>query len=199
MVYVTSRPVHPSRSLTEKILEQPRLIQRIRYGIADSARAFLTVFNSTLLERRLAVLLGIPLNGVGPDLQRPLSLAERSREVLPIDRQFDRDRYRGLCRMTFWTSPGSTDSTTARGPRPGVVPHDRSGLRTREDRPDGDRGQPRSGRRALRPCDRGADRETVYAQPGWRGTDLAAEPEEPERSGELRHTIDMVRLARDIG
>jgi hypothetical protein len=120
MVYVTSRPVHPSfssttsscspafpasharsrltllcahdaspRSLTEKILERPRLIQRIRYGIADSARAFLTVFNSTLLERRLAVLLGIPLNGVGPDLQRPLSLAERSREVLPIDRQFD--------------------------------------------------------------------------------------------------------------
>lgn len=58
-----------ARSLTEKILERPRLIQRIRYGIGDRARAFLTVFNSTPLERRLAVLLGIPLNGVDPELQ----------------------------------------------------------------------------------------------------------------------------------
>ncbi|HEX9148129.1 MAG TPA: peptide ligase PGM1-related protein [Thermoanaerobaculia bacterium] len=57
------------RSLTEKILERPRLIQRIRYGIGDPTRAFLTVYNSTPLERRLAVLLGIPLNGVDPDLQ----------------------------------------------------------------------------------------------------------------------------------
>ncbi|HEY1252690.1 MAG TPA: peptide ligase PGM1-related protein [Thermoanaerobaculia bacterium] len=58
------------RSLTEKILERPRLIQRIRYGIADPSRAFMTVFNSTPLERKLAVLLGIPLNGVDPALTR---------------------------------------------------------------------------------------------------------------------------------
>jgi hypothetical protein len=57
------------RSLTEKILERPRLIQRIRYGIGDPNRAFLTVYNSTPFERRLAVLLGIPLNGVDPQLQ----------------------------------------------------------------------------------------------------------------------------------
>jgi hypothetical protein len=57
------------RPLTEKILERPRLIQRIRYGIGDPSRAFLTVYNSTPLERRLAVLLGIPLNGVDPQLQ----------------------------------------------------------------------------------------------------------------------------------
>jgi PGM1 C-terminal domain len=56
------------RSLTEKILERPRLIERIRAGIQDKARAYLTVFNSTPLERRLAVLLGIPLNGVDPNL-----------------------------------------------------------------------------------------------------------------------------------
>jgi hypothetical protein len=56
------------RSLTEKILERPRLIQRIRYGIRDPLRAFMTVFNSTKLERKLAVLLGIPLNGVDPEL-----------------------------------------------------------------------------------------------------------------------------------
>ena len=46
------------------------MIQRIRYGIADPSRAFMTVFNSTPLERKLAVLLGIPLNGVDPALCR---------------------------------------------------------------------------------------------------------------------------------
>jgi PGM1 C-terminal domain len=56
------------RSLTEKILERPRLIERIRAGIHDPSRAYLTVFNSTPLERKLAVLLGIPLNGVDPAL-----------------------------------------------------------------------------------------------------------------------------------
>jgi PGM1 C-terminal domain/ATP-grasp domain len=56
------------RSLTEKILQRPRLIQRIRYGIPDPQRAFMTVFNSTPLERRLSVLLGIPLNGADPAL-----------------------------------------------------------------------------------------------------------------------------------
>jgi hypothetical protein len=56
------------RSLTEKILERPRLLERIREGIQDPARAYLTVFNSTPLERKLAVLLGIPLNGADPDL-----------------------------------------------------------------------------------------------------------------------------------
>lgn len=54
--------------LTQKILDRPRLIQRIRFGIPDASRAYLTVFNSTALERKLAVLLGIPLNGVDPRL-----------------------------------------------------------------------------------------------------------------------------------
>lgn len=57
------------RSLTEKILERPRLIERIREAIHDPTRAFLTVFNSTPHERKLAVLLGIPLNGLDPRLQ----------------------------------------------------------------------------------------------------------------------------------
>ena len=68
------------RSLTEKILERPRLIQRIRYGIADPSRAFMTVFNSTPLERRLSVLLGIPLNGVDPSLSH-LGTKSGSRKV----------------------------------------------------------------------------------------------------------------------
>jgi hypothetical protein len=58
------------RSLTEKILERPRLVERIRAGITDPQRAYLTVFNSTPLERKLAVLLGIPLNGCDPQLAR---------------------------------------------------------------------------------------------------------------------------------
>jgi pheganomycin biosynthesis PGM1-like protein len=69
------------RSLTEKILERPRLIQRIRYGIHDADRAYLTVFTSTPLERRLAVLLGIPLNGLDPQL-RPLGNKSGSRAVI---------------------------------------------------------------------------------------------------------------------
>src|SRR4029079_648356 len=56
------------RSLTEKILERPRLIERIRDGIIDRGRAYLTVFNATPLERRLALVLGIPLNGLDPAL-----------------------------------------------------------------------------------------------------------------------------------
>ena len=57
-----------ARPLTEKILERPRLIERIRAGIPDPSRSYLTVFNSTPLERKLAVLLGIPLNGCDPSL-----------------------------------------------------------------------------------------------------------------------------------
>lgn len=68
------------RPLTQKILERPRLIERIREGIQDRSRAYLTVFNSTPLERRLAVLLGVPLNGVDPDLV-PLGTKSGSRKI----------------------------------------------------------------------------------------------------------------------
>jgi len=54
--------------LTAKILARPRLIERIRVSIPDRDSAYLTVFNSTPLERRLAVLLGVPLNGADPAL-----------------------------------------------------------------------------------------------------------------------------------
>ena len=68
------------RPLTEKILERPRLIQRIRAGIMDPSRAYLTVFNSTVLERRLAVTLDLPLNGVDPVLL-PLGTRTGARRV----------------------------------------------------------------------------------------------------------------------
>jgi hypothetical protein len=57
------------KSLTEKILERPRLIERIRAAIPDRSRAYLTVFNATEHERKLSVLLGIPMNGVDPRLR----------------------------------------------------------------------------------------------------------------------------------
>ncbi len=57
-----------ARPLTEKILERPRLVERIRASVPDLSRAYLTVFRATPLERRLAVLLGIPLNAADPGM-----------------------------------------------------------------------------------------------------------------------------------
>jgi len=57
-----------ARPLTQKVLARPRLIKRIRDLIADPQRAYLTCYNATPLERRLAVELDIPLNGLDPEL-----------------------------------------------------------------------------------------------------------------------------------
>jgi hypothetical protein len=54
------------RPLTEKILERPRLIERIRAEIGDPESAYLIVFNSTYLERELALKLGVPIFGADP-------------------------------------------------------------------------------------------------------------------------------------
>lgn len=56
------------KALTRKILERPRVIERIRSWIGDPRRAYLTCYNATILERRLAVELGIPLNATDPEL-----------------------------------------------------------------------------------------------------------------------------------
>lgn len=56
------------RPLSQKILERPRVLDRIRRWIGDPFRAYLTVYNSTELERKLAVALEIPLNALDPDL-----------------------------------------------------------------------------------------------------------------------------------
>jgi hypothetical protein len=58
------------RSLTEKVLERPRLMARIRAAIPETSRAYLTVLRSTDLERRLAVRLGLPLNAADPEAER---------------------------------------------------------------------------------------------------------------------------------
>ncbi len=52
-----------SRPLSQKLLERPRLIQHIRSLIPDLDRAHLVPFNTTTLERDLALALGIPMYG----------------------------------------------------------------------------------------------------------------------------------------
>lgn len=55
-----------SRPLTAKLLERPRLIARIRALIPDVTRAHLVPFNTTVLERDLALALDIPMYGADP-------------------------------------------------------------------------------------------------------------------------------------
>lgn len=55
------------KPLTQKILERPRLLQRIRAQITDVDSTHLTCFNITPLEKTIAVQLGIPLFGTDPD------------------------------------------------------------------------------------------------------------------------------------
>lgn len=98
LIYVTSLPLHPSivdyylellpgipsshardrldlfaaydasdKPLTQKLLERPRLLERIRRCLV-SDRAYLVCFNSTPMERELALKLEIPLLALDPDL-----------------------------------------------------------------------------------------------------------------------------------
>lgn len=54
--------------LSEKILRRPLLLERIRRYLGDPTKAHMVCFNSTWLERTLAVRLGIPLYANDPDL-----------------------------------------------------------------------------------------------------------------------------------
>src|ERR1041385_4298772 len=54
------------RALSDKLLERPRLIERIRSLIMDPDRAHLVPFNTTNREKELAVRLGIPMYGADP-------------------------------------------------------------------------------------------------------------------------------------
>lgn len=63
------------KSLTQKVLDRPRLIERIRNHIFPTHPAHLACYNVTPLERSLAVRLGIPIYGCNPSL---LSLGTKS-------------------------------------------------------------------------------------------------------------------------
>lgn len=56
------------KSLIEKIMERPLLIERIRSSIPAGYPAHIACFNVTDKERRLAVQLGLPIYGCDPDL-----------------------------------------------------------------------------------------------------------------------------------
>jgi hypothetical protein len=55
------------KPLTQKILERPRLVERIRRALRPD-RAYMVCFNSTWLEQELSIRLGIPLLASSPDL-----------------------------------------------------------------------------------------------------------------------------------
>jgi hypothetical protein len=55
-----------SRPLSAKLLERPRLLEHIRGLIPDRDRAHLVPFNTTELERDLALALGVPMYGADP-------------------------------------------------------------------------------------------------------------------------------------
>jgi hypothetical protein len=69
-----------ARPLTHKILERPRLIERIRAALPDSRTSILMPFVTTPLEARLGEALDIPVYGPNPDL-RHLGTKSGSREV----------------------------------------------------------------------------------------------------------------------
>jgi hypothetical protein len=55
------------KPLTQKILERPRLLERIRQALRPN-KSYMVCYNSTNLERELSVKLGIPLLASDPDL-----------------------------------------------------------------------------------------------------------------------------------
>jgi hypothetical protein len=63
------------RPLSLKLLERPRLLERIEAAVQDKERAHLVCYNTTFLERNLALRLGIPLYGADP---RYLSFGTKS-------------------------------------------------------------------------------------------------------------------------
>jgi hypothetical protein len=55
-------------ALTRKILKRPRVLERIRESISDFASAHMTCFTVTELERKLALVLDLPIYGCDPSL-----------------------------------------------------------------------------------------------------------------------------------
>src|SRR5205809_5836919 len=69
-----------TRPLTLKLLERPRLIEHIRSLILDFDRAHLVPYNTTTLERDLAIRLGIPMYGADAKFF-PLGTKSGSRRI----------------------------------------------------------------------------------------------------------------------
>ena len=74
-------PVHDATpiSLSEKLLARPRLLQRIADLIPNPLRSHLIPYNTTELERDVAISLGIPMYAADPRLE-----ADRFGNLLPV-------------------------------------------------------------------------------------------------------------------
>lgn len=72
---------HSPRPLTLKILERPRVLERIRASIPEGHAGHLSCFNVTVLERSLAVQLRLPVYGCDPELYS-LGSKSSSRRIL---------------------------------------------------------------------------------------------------------------------
>jgi PGM1 C-terminal domain/ATP-grasp domain len=72
------------RPLSEKLLERPRLIDRIRSLIMDPDRAHLVPFNTTNREKELALQLGIPMYGADPKFF-PLGTKSGCRKIFMVE------------------------------------------------------------------------------------------------------------------
>src|SRR5436305_2002241 len=68
------------RPLSEKLLERPRLLERIRALAGDPDIAHIVPFNTTTLERDLALRLGLPVYGADPKFA-PLGIKSGSRAL----------------------------------------------------------------------------------------------------------------------
>src|SRR5262245_11210617 len=77
----TNVPVYDRtpQPLAEKLLERPRLLRKLKAAIPDPERAYLTTFRTTFLECRLALALGIPLNGPDPGMDSVFTKSEARR------------------------------------------------------------------------------------------------------------------------
>jgi hypothetical protein len=81
--------------LTRKLLDRPRMLDRIRAAIPDPSAAHITCFNSSPLELSLAVRLGIPLYACDPAVA-DLGTKSGSRELF---READVPTPRGMERL----------------------------------------------------------------------------------------------------
>jgi hypothetical protein len=98
-LYLVSPMEASSRPLTDKILERPRLIERIKSLIIDPDRAHLIPYWATWKDREVAMRLGIPMYGADPK-DAHLGTKTSSRLLFeeagvnhPIGRRDLKDRY----------------------------------------------------------------------------------------------------------
>ena len=107
--------VHDSspRSLSEKLLDRPRLLARIAALVPNPARSHMIPYNTTELERDVALSLGIPMYGADPRLaplgSKTAAAGSSRRSACPT-----RSGWRTCARWTTWPTPSSRCAPSGR-------------------------------------------------------------------------------------